>query len=34
MQKAEKEKGFVDRPVAPAELLIRVGKGLKSKKLP
>jgi len=32
VQKAEKEKGFVDRPVAPAELPIRVEKWLKLKK--
>ena len=32
MRKAEEEKDFVDRPVAPAELLIRVEKWLKLKK--
>ena len=32
MQKAEKEKGFVGRPVAPAELLVQVEKWLKLKK--
>ena len=32
MQKAEKEEGFVGRPVAPAELLVQVEKCLKLKK--
>jgi len=32
VQKAEKEKGFVGRPMAPAELLVRVEKCLKLKK--